>query len=359
MKFLTKVFLFAIILVNLLWSSQLKKLDEEIKNLYSDVSPSVVSIHYGSSNYSDCVGTGVVIDNKGHIVTIKRFIENDSMWVETDNGNKLSAVLLGADSKTSITVLKVKSALRPAQLCNPNNLSIGDLLFVIGNSFGLKNGISLSIFSGRRGDEDFLQLGNSALPGNSGAGVFNSSGELVGIVSFALHSPILYKIPEIKSPMKKQLKIKISSPLLEQGDMAGPGVVIPQDRVMELAREIIEKGKIERGWLGLFLEEEDGKIIVKDIVKDSPAEKAKIKKGDIILNFNGEDVKNLKDFIKIVKKTKPETGVSILVKRNDRKKKLHVKIGERPEGKKLFRVKKIIRNEDLFDKEELDEFDKE
>jgi S1-C subfamily serine protease len=98
MKIFVRLIPFSLLLTSLLWSSELSKLEGEIKNLYNDVSPSIVSIHYGSKDNPDFVGTGVVIDGKGHIVTIKRFLKGDNIWVETNVGEQLDAGLLGADS---------------------------------------------------------------------------------------------------------------------------------------------------------------------------------------------------------------------------------------------------------------------
>lgn len=342
MRLIVRVIFIALLITSILFSSELNRLEKEIKKLYRDVSPSIVSIHFGSKKDSDFVGTGVVIDGKGHIVTIKRFLSDYNIWVETDKGEKLDAELLGVDSETGVAVIKVKKSLKPVKFCNPKDLAPGDLLFIVGNSFGLKNGISISVFSGRRDDDDFLQLGNSVLPGNSGAGVFNSNGKLAGIVSFTLGTSIFYGAPEIKSLLKKEFRIRVSPKLEVSRGMDGPGVVLPQNRMMELANEIIKYGKIERGWLGVFIKEESGEIIVSDLADDGPAEKYGIKKGDIIIKYNKKDVQDIQSFIKTVKETKPGRKVQITVKRGKKKVNIDVIIDKRPEENKLYKFKEII-----------------
>ncbi|TES94460.1 MAG: serine protease [Candidatus Cloacimonadota bacterium] len=354
MKFIVRITLVLLFSTNLLNSSELNRLEEEIKKMYSNISPSIVSVHYGSKTDPDFTGTGVVIDSKGHIVTIKRFISDTDIWVETDEGEKLNAKLTGSDSETGIAVMEVEKSLKPARLCNIKKLIPGDFLFVIGNSFGLKNGISINIFSGRRDDNSYLQLGNSVLPGNSGAGVFNTKGELVGIVSFALRTSLSYGAPEISSVIKKEIRIQISPKLEISADTEGPGVIIPCERMLELANEIIVYGKIERGWLGVFLKEEEGKVVVNDIVDNSPAQKAGIKKDDIILDYNKKNIENFRDFVKIVKETKPGATAQITVKRGKKKKKIDVEIGKRPDEEKLYRFREILPPFKLFyEKDEL------
>ncbi|MCK4585640.1 PDZ domain-containing protein, partial [candidate division WOR-3 bacterium] len=99
---------------------------------------------------------------------------------------------------------------------------------------------------------------------------------------------------------------------------------------------------IERGWLGVFIKEENGEIIVSDLVDDGPAEKYGIKKGDIIIKYNKKDVQDIQSFIKTVKETKPGRKVQIAVKRGKKKVNIDVIIDERPEENKLYKFKEII-----------------
>ena len=360
MKIFVGLMSFSLLLPSILWSSELSKLEGEIKKLYNDVSPSIVSIQYGSKDNPDFIGTGVVIDGKGHIVTIKRFLKGDNIWVETNVGEQLDAELLGADSETGLAVLKVKKSLKPIRVYSSNALAPGDLLFIVGNSFGLKNGISISVFSGKREGEDYFQLGNTVLPGHSGAGVFNSKGEFVGIVSFTLGTSVFYAQPEKGAVLKKEFRLGISPDIGISAGFGGPGVVIPQNKVMELSKEIIRSGKIERGWLGVFIDEKKGVVIVKEIVDDSPAQVGGIEKGDKILKYGNKQVKDLRDFIRMVKETKPGTKVSIGIERDKKNIDIEVNIDKRPNEEKLFRFKEIISPfKMLFEKTELERLKKE
>ena len=359
MKIFVRLMSFSLLLPSILWSSELSKLEGEIKKLYNDVSPSIVSIQYGSKDNPDFIGTGVVIDGEGHIVTIKRFLKGDNIWVETNVGEQLDAELLGADSETGIAVLTVKKSLKPTRVYSQNALAPGDLLFIVGNSFGLKNGISISVFSGKREGEDYFQLGNTVLPGHSGAGVFNSKGEFVGIVSFSLGTSVFYAQPEKGAVLNKEFHLGISPDIGISAGFGGPGVVIAQNRVMELSKEIIRSGKIERGWLGVFIDEKDGVVIVKEIVDDSPAQVGGIEKGDKILEYGNKQVKDLLDFIRMVKETKPGTKVSIGIERDKKNIDIEVNIGKRPNEEKLFRFKEIISPFKMFfEKTELERLKK-
>jgi S1-C subfamily serine protease len=353
MKLLVCTCLVSLLLVGIAASSELDRLEGDIKILYDRVSPSIVSVHYGTDGEDDFVGTGVVLDTEGHIVTIKRFISDDTIWVETDTGERLGAELVGRDSETGIAVLKVGKSLRAANVCPIKELVGGDLLFVIGNSFGVTNGISLGIFSGKREGDEFLQMGNAILPGNTGAGVFNSKGELVGIVSFALRTSIFYGIPDIKSFVEKEVKIKIGP----EGNLAsseGPGVVIPCERMNELCNEIIAYGKIERGWIGVFIKEQDGKVVVSGLVDDGPAREAGVQKEDVILSFDGKDVKELQEFVQRVKAVNPGSKVKMVVERDKKKKTVEIEVRPRPDDSKLFRLREIMPDLKFeLDKEEL------
>ena len=354
MKLIVRFFIIFLLFKCILWSGELNRLEDDIKKLYSTISPSIVTVHFGSREDSDFIGTGIVIDNKGNIVTIKRFLSDENIWIETVEGEKFDAKLIGSDSETGIAVIRVKKALKPSKLCNLEELVPGDFLFVVGNSFGLKNGISISIFSGKRNGDNYLQLGNAVLPGNSGGGVFNTKGELVGIVSFALRTSLFYGAPEIKSELRKKFRIMISPKMELSSASDGPGVVIPCERMLDLANEIIVYGKIERGWLGVFIKEVDGKIVVSGLVDDGPARIAGIEKDDVILKYNKEGSGNLSSFIKKVKDTKPGTKVRVTVKRGKKEKDIDVEIGERKDEERTYRFKEIIPPLEFFnEKEEL------
>ena len=341
MKLFVCMCLLSLLVVGSVLSSELERLEGDIKTLYDRVSPSIVSVHFGTDGEGDFVGTGVVLDRKSHIVTIKRFISDDTIWVETDTGERLGAKLVGSDSETGIAVLKVEKSLRPANVCPIKEMMPGDLLFVIGNSFGVTNGISLGIFSGKRESAGFLQMGNAILPGNTGAGVFNSKGELVGIVSFALRTSLFYGAPEIKSVVEKEIKIKIA-PKANIALSDGPGVVIPCERMKELSNEIIMYGKIERGWIGVFIKEHEDKIVISGLVDDGPASKAGVKKNDIILSYDGKDAGFLREFVQKVKETKPGSKVKMVVEHDKKKKIIDLEVGSRPDDSKLYRLREIM-----------------
>lgn len=271
------------------------------------------------------LGSGFVISKDGFVVTNNHVIaEADEITVTLHDDTRLKAKLIGRDPKTDLALLKVESnsALVAVPFGNSGKTRVGDWVVAIGNPFGLGGTVTAGIVSARQRDinsgpyDDFIQTDASINRGNSGGPMFNLKGEVIGI-NTAIFSP--------------------------SGGSVGIGFAIPAN----LARPIIEQlqkfGKARRGWLGvriqtvtdeiaqsLGLEKATGALVA-SLTKDGPAEKYKIKVGDVILKFDNKTVGEMRRLPRIVAETSIGKAVSVEVWRNGKRVRLPVTLGEFPE----------------------------
>jgi Do/DeqQ family serine protease len=228
-------------------------------------------------------GSGVIVDaRKGYIVTNRHVIENASeITVTLLDTRRVTASVVGSDEGTDIAVLKVQEAhLAEMPLGDSSHLEVGDWVVAIGNPFGLQHTVTVGIVSalGRtginpHGYEDFIQTDASINPGNSGGALVNTDGELIGINSAILAS--------------------------ENGGNIGIGFAIPVNMVKAVMQQIITYGAVKRGTLGIKLADLSVEraeslglvnargVLVEDVAHGSPAERAGIKPGDIVVSING------------------------------------------------------------------------
>ena len=323
------------------FAGAISTLQSEISALFDKVKPSVPTVIY-SMGKKEYVSTGIVMDTEGHILTTKDFSgKPTSVEVEFLKG-KRSAKLLGYDRESKLAVLKVDGGgFTPVRLGNSDNVRPTTWVMIVGNSLGISPSISTGVVSGRRGEDGMLQVSASINPGNSGAGVFNSEGELVGIVSAALTRPFYLTIGEGAGKLSTGLEI------MRRGELplGGSGLVIPSNQARTSMKEIMEHGIPSFGWLGVRLQALDDLmksalsakkgVLISDVVEDSPAEKGGVKEGDVIITFKGKEVPGVTELVEMVKGTKPGEKVKIGVLRKGKKETLKVRIGERPEDELL------------------------
>jgi serine protease Do len=279
------------------------------------------------------MGSGFIIDKKGLIVTNNHVIANaSSITVVLHDGTSLQAKLLGSDAKTDLALLKVetKIKLKTVKWGDSDEIKVGNWAMAIGNPFGLVNTVTVGIVSARARDinagpfDDFIQTDASINRGNSGGPLFNLNGDVIG-VNTAIYSP--------------------------SGGSVGIGFAIPSALAQNIVQQLEDHGRTIRGWLGvriqtvtddlassLGLEKAYGALVASSI-PNSPAEKAGIKAGDIILNFNGKDVTEMRKLPRFVAETEVNKEVSIVVWRNEKKKTLKVSIAEMKEDKKIMAKK--------------------
>lgn len=233
-------------------------------------------------------GSGVIVDqNQGTIITNYHVIKGaDEIQVQLVDGRTFQAELIGADSEVDIAVLKIKADhLKSLPLADSDSLKVGDFVVAIGNPFGLGQTITTGVVSalgrtglGIEGFENFIQTDASINPGNSGGALVNLNGELVGI-NTAIIAP--------------------------GGGNVGIGFAIPVNMMRNVADQILDEGEVTRGQIGVAIQDvtpelqqafdlENGQqgVLVTDVLKDSEAEKAGLKSGDLILAVNGKATPN-------------------------------------------------------------------
>jgi serine protease Do len=294
------------------------------------------------------MGSGFIIDKKGLIVTNNHVIANaSSITVILHDGTSLQAKLLGSDAKTDLALLKVetKIKLKTVKWGDSDEIKVGNWAMAIGNPFGLVNTVTVGIVSARARDinagpfDDFIQTDASINRGNSGGPLFNLNGDVIG-VNTAIYSP--------------------------SGGSVGIGFAIPSALAQNIVQQLEDHGRTIRGWLGvriqtvtddlassLGLEKAYGALVASSI-PNSPAEKAGIKAGDIILNFNGKDVTEMRKLPRFVAETEVNKEVNIVVWRNEKKKTLKVSIAEMKEDKKIMAKKEAdkkttLKEDDISD----------
>ncbi len=267
------------------------------------------------------LGTGFVIDKEGHILTNNHVVEKtDEIKVRFGEGNEYEAKIIGRDPKTDLALIKIDAdiPLEPLPLGDSESLEVGDWVIAIGNPFGLASTVTAGIVSakyrqlGAGAYDNFIQTDASINPGNSGGPLLNTSGEVVGINS-AIYT--------------------------RSGGSIGIGFAIPVNMAKDLLPGLKE-GKVVRGWLGVLIQEITADLkeklklkglegaLVADVTRGGPADKADIKRGDVIVTFDGSEIKEMKDLPYIVAQTPVGKTVKVEVIRKGEKESLQVTIGK-------------------------------
>ncbi|MBW1999948.1 MAG: DegQ family serine endoprotease [Deltaproteobacteria bacterium] len=267
------------------------------------------------------LGTGFVIDREGYILTNNHVVEKtDEIKVILADGKEYTAEIVGRDPKTDLALIKIQPdrPLVPLPLGDSDKIEVGDWVVAIGNPFGLGHTVTAGIVSakyrhiGAGPYENFIQTDASINPGNSGGPLLNTAGEVIGI-NTAIFS--------------------------QSGGSIGIGFAIPINMAKDLLPQL-KKGKVVRGWLGVLIQavtpelkeklglEREGGALVADITKGGPAEKAGIKRGDVIITFDGREIKEMRDLPYIVASTPVGKVVEVEVVRKGKRKTFKVKIGE-------------------------------
>ncbi len=264
-------------------------------------------------------GSGVIISEDGYILSNNHVVEDaQEVIVTLADKKEYTAQVIGRDPKTDLAVLKinVEKDLPAAALGNSERLKVGDWVVAIGNPFGLSHTVTSGIVSakgrviGAGPYDDFIQTDASINPGNSGGPLFNMHGEVIGI----------------------------NTAIIPQGQ--GIGFAIPVDTAKPLIPQLVDHGEITRGYLGvniqsitpdlaeaLKIKETKGALIA-DVVADSPAEKSGLKRGDIIVDFDGKNIEDSHDLPAKVAATPVDEEVQITVLRDGKEQQLTVKVGK-------------------------------
>jgi len=269
------------------------------------------------------LGSGFVIDADGSILTNNHVVENAQKIVVKLQGDdqEYEAKVIGRDPKTDIAIIKInaKTTLPVASLGDSDRLEVGEWVVAIGNPFGLDSTVTSGIVSakgrhiGQGPYDNFIQTDASINPGNSGGPLINLRGEVVGI-NTAIFS--------------------------RTGGNMGIGFAIPVNLAKELLPQLRGKGKVTRGYLGVLIQKVTPEIaeslgmdkghgaLVANVSKDGPAEKAGVKVGDVIIEFDGKEVKDSGDLPIIVARTPVDKKVRMKVLRDKKESTLAVSVGE-------------------------------
>jgi serine protease Do len=271
------------------------------------------------------LGSGVIVDASGIALTNAHVVERATdIEVVTAEGKKHKAKVVGLDKRTDLAVLRLQGGgpYPAAVLGDSDRVKVGDWVLAIGSPFGLQQTVTAGIVSakgrsiGQGPFDDFLQTDAAINPGNSGGPLVNMSGEVVGI-----NSAILSR----------------------SGGNVGIGFSIPSNMAKRIYTELAARGKVTRGWLGVSIQpltpelaksfglKEPRGVLIADVVKDSPADKAGLTSGDVLMEFDGKKVDAPQDLQKVVAVTAPGKGVPMKVWRDKGEKTLEIKVGETPE----------------------------
>ncbi len=357
-----KLILFAIFFINYSFIALTKETPVSFADLAEELMPSVVNIsttqtvvtntnpfpfqfppgspfedlfkEFGTpkERKASALGSGFIIDAKGIVVTNNHVIQGaEDILVRVDGEKEYKAKVIGADPLSDIAVLEIdsKDKFKPVKFGDSDKARIGDWVIAIGNPFGLGGTVTSGIISARNRSiglsryEDYIQTDASINVGNSGGPLFDMKGNVIGI----------------------------NTAILGQAGSIGIGFSIPANSAKIVIDQLIEFGETKRGWLGVRIQDVSKEIadlekldkprgaLVASVAKNSPSDKAGIKAGDIILEFNGTPIKEMKELPKIVARTEVGKVVKVKVWRNQKEITKKIKLG-RLETSEDFRAEK-------------------
>jgi serine protease Do len=277
------------------------------------------------------LGSGFIIDKDGFIITNNHVVEGaDKIKVKLADGREFKAKVVGRDPKTDLALIKISSVFKnlpTISLGDSDKMRVGDWVLAIGNPFGLEHTVTQGIISatgrviGSGPYDNFLQTDAPINPGNSGGPLVNLKGEVIGI----------------------------NSAINPAGQ--GIGFAIPSSMAKTIIPQIKEKGKVVRGWIGVSVQsitpemaqafglKDTSGALVSEIVAGSPAESAGIKRGDVIVSFDGKGISKMSDLPRIVAETPVGKTVDIGIIREKKEVTLQIKIAELTEEKLVYEGK--------------------
>jgi serine protease Do len=273
----------------------------------------------GGEQKQQGVGSGFVMSQDGYILTNNHVVDGaDQIKVKLTSGKEYDGKVVGRDPKTDLAVVKINGPtdLHPLALGNSDDLRVGSWVVAVGSPFGLEQTVTAGIVSakgrviGSGPYDNFIQTDASINPGNSGGPLINMKGEVIGV----------------------------NTAIIASGQ--GIGFAIPINMAKEVVPQLEAKGHVTRGWLGVSIQEmtpelakslglkEKKGALVAEVVKGSPAEKAGIEQGDVIMEFNGKEIGDSTELPRIVAATPMGKEVTVKVTRDGKMMDRQVKVGE-------------------------------
>jgi serine protease Do len=301
--------------------------ERDIAALAKKVYPSVVRVE--ARNGTRRVATGVVIDRDGLILTTALISPRDEkITVVAGDGRTIEAEFLGFDPETHLAVVRAKDkGLLPLAMGEAGDVVPGTWISVVSVSPETTPAVTQGIVSSV--SEERLRLNIWVTPGSSGGPVVDEDGRMVGVLRgiYTEDRPVLFEFRD-----REQVGSGFAFSQAE-APSSGMAVAIPMDIVRKVASEIRDKGKVQRGWIGLSIgQNEDERIQILGIDDKSPAEMAKLKEGDVILAFDGEEISNTAKLASEIRKKKPGEDVTVKIERDGKPMEVKVKLGEYPEN---------------------------
>ncbi|MBK9625807.1 MAG: Do family serine endopeptidase [Rhodocyclaceae bacterium] len=271
------------------------------------------------------LGSGVVVSPDGYVLTNFHVVEGaDEIEVAASDDKKYKARVVGADPESDLAVLRIQSdhALPVISFGNSDALRVGDVVLAIGNPFGVGQTVTSGIVSalgrshlGINRFENFIQTDAAINPGNSGGALIDSNGNLIGI-NAAIYS--------------------------QSGGSMGIGFAIPVSLAKSVMEQIVKNGSVTRGWVGVEVQEltpelaESFKLpdtrgaLISGVMRGSPADKAGIKPGDILLGIDGKNVEDSQAMLELIAAFAPGSATQFEIRRNGQTRSLAITIGKRP-----------------------------
>jgi len=270
------------------------------------------------------LGSGVILSHQGYILTNNHVIAGaQEIAIAFHDGRTTTAKLVGADPEADLAVLKVELTNLPAiVLGRSNQIQVGDVVLAIGNPFGVGQTVTSGIISalgrhslGINTFENFIQTDAAINPGNSGGALINTNGELIGI-NTAIFS--------------------------KSGGSQGIGFAIPVDLARDVLTQIIEHGRVIRGWLGVQIQDitpelaesfglkSDAGVVITNIVLNGPADKAGLDRGDILTHINGKLINDFREALDRISKNKPGETITMNIIRDGKPIEKMATVIERP-----------------------------
>lgn len=295
--------------------------DPFFKRFFGDTAPSAPRKRLETS-----LGSGVIVSSQGYILTNNHVIQGaDEIRVVLANGETPSAKVVGTDPDTDLAVLKINYVKLPAiTIGQSKTLRVGDVVLAIGNPFGVGKTVTMGIVSatgrnqlGINTFENFIQTDAAINPGNSGGALINANGKLVGI-NTAIFS--------------------------RSGGSQGIGFAIPASLARDVMQQIIEHGRVLRGWLGIEAQDltpqlaeslgfdDTNGVLIAAVLRGGPADQAQLKAGDIITTINFKPVINSRDSLNQIAGFAPNTSITLGIIRQGAKIEINAVVNERPKS---------------------------
>ena len=306
------------------------QMDDLLRRFFGDQFPgrSQRRFNFGPQR-QEGIGSGVVVSKDGYILTNNHVVDGaDEVKVALPDGREFTAKVIGRDPKTDIAVIKVEAKDLPAvAMADSDKVQVGDVVLAVGNPFGIGQTVTTGIVSatGRGGAvgldyEDFIQTDAAINPGNSGGALVDAEGRLIGI-----NTAILSR----------------------SGGNQGIGFAVPVNLARDVMENLVKDGHVTRGYLGVMIQDVSPSLakqfdlkdtkgaLVADVTPHSPAEKAGLKEGDVIIEFNGKPVTDSRHLKLEVARVKPGESVPVKILRDGDTKILEVAVKETPGTERL------------------------